>query len=52
MYSISDNYYEKAYGEMLEGITDGRMHLFENGDHPAMLSNFGEFLQLSKEFLL
>ena len=52
MYSISDNYYEKAYGEMLEGIPDGRMHLFENGDHPAMLSNFGEFLQLSKEFLL
>ena len=51
MYSIADDYYEKVYGEILEKVPDGKMHLFEHGDHPAMLTNFEEFYRLSMDFL-
>lgn len=51
MNSISDNYYEKVYGDILKTIKNGRMHLFPKGDHPAMISNFIEFYDLSIEYL-
>ena len=51
MYSISDTYYEDVYGDLLSKIGHGKMHLFDNGDHPAMISNFDEFYSLSVEFL-
>ncbi|MBO4878365.1 MAG: alpha/beta hydrolase [Ruminococcus sp.] len=51
MYSISDEYYEKVYGEMLEKLPKGRMYIFSEGGHPAMLSNFSEFYELSIDFL-
>ncbi|MBO7451051.1 MAG: alpha/beta hydrolase [Clostridiales bacterium] len=51
MYSISDNYYEDVYGEILGKIKHGKMLLFEKGDHPAMISNFDEFYDHSIEFL-
>ena len=51
MYSISDRYYENVYGEILSKTGHGKMHLFDTGDHPAMISNFDEFYNLSNEFL-
>jgi len=51
MYSISDDYYEKVYGEILKKVPRAGMHLFEHGDHPAMLTNFEEFYRLSTDFL-
>ena len=51
MYSISDNYYENVYGEILSKIKHGKMYLFDKGDHPAMISNFDKFYSLSIEFL-
>lgn len=51
MYSIADNYYEEVYGEMLSKIGHGKIHLFDKGDHPAMISNFDEFYDLSIGFL-
>lgn len=51
MNSISDDYYERVYGDILKMIPKGSMHLFPKGDHPAMISNFKEFYDLSIEFL-
>ena len=51
MYFISDNYYENVYGEILKKTGHGKMHLFDKGDHPAMISKFDEFYDLSIEFL-
>ncbi len=48
--SISPNYFEKIYGEMLFKIGHGTMHLFETGSHPAMMSNQDEFVSISKDF--
>ncbi|WP_367270510.1 hypothetical protein [Ruminococcus sp.] len=36
---------------MLQKIPNGRMYLFENGDHPAMLTNADEFYDISMDFL-
>ena len=52
MYSISEDYYEKAYDDILAKLPKGKMYLFSHGDHPAMMSCFGEFYPLSMEFLL
>ena len=52
MYSISENYYEKVYGGILEKVKNGRMHIFPTGGHPSMISNFREFYQVSMEFLM
>jgi pimeloyl-ACP methyl ester carboxylesterase len=51
MYSVSDDYYETIYADMLRELNNGRMHLFSKGDHPAMMSNFQEFFGLSMDFL-
>ena len=51
MYSISDDYYEKVYGEILKKVPRAEMHLFEHGDHPALLTDFEEFYRLSMDFL-
>lgn len=51
MYSISDNYYETVYGKMLEQIPGSKMHLFESGDHPAIITNSDLFYGVSMEFL-
>ncbi len=52
MYSLSDDYYENVYGEMLNKLKNGRIHLFSKGDHPAMMSNFQAFYDLSMVFLM
>ena len=51
MNSISDDYYEQVYGNILKMIPKGSMHLFPKGDHPAMISNFKEFYERSIEYL-
>ena len=51
MNSISDDYYEQVYGNILNTIPKGRMYLFPKGNHPAMISNFRAFYDLSIEFL-
>lgn len=51
MYSLSDNYFENVYGEMLNKIGHGKMYLFDTGDHPAMITNFERFYQVSLDFL-
>ncbi|SEK94487.1 alpha/beta hydrolase fold [Ruminococcus sp. YRD2003] len=52
MYSISDHYYEKVYGDIVSKIKNGSIHLFSKGDHPAIISCFQEFYPLSIDFLL
>lgn len=48
--ALSPDYFRKVYGEMIEKIGHGKIHLFSTGGHPAMLSNSQEFYQLSIEF--
>lgn len=48
--SLDANYFQKTYGEMIKKIGHGRMHIFESGGHPAMLSNQYEFANLSRDF--
>ncbi len=52
MYSISNDYYEKTYDEIISKVKHGKIHLFSKGDHPAIISNFKEFYPLSIEFLM
>lgn len=49
--TISPDYFKKVYGELIEKIGHGKIHLFNTGGHPAMLTNSEEFYQLSMEFL-
>lgn len=49
--SVEPDYFERVYGEMLKKTGHGRMHLFEKGGHPAILSSADEFLKVSIEFL-
>lgn len=51
MYSIKDGFYEDVYGKILKQISRGKMLLFENGEHPAILSNTELFFDLSMDFL-
>ena len=50
MYSIADDYYENVYGAIIQKVPKAKKHLFEHGDHPAMLSDFEEFYGLSMDF--
>lgn len=47
---ISFTYFEKTYGEILDKIGHGKMHLFDAGGHPAMLTNPDEFYKISMDF--
>jgi pimeloyl-ACP methyl ester carboxylesterase len=48
---ISPDYFEEVYGKIIEKIGHGKIHLFSEGGHPAMLTNPVEFYELSMEFL-
>lgn len=48
---ISPDYFEEVYGSLIEKIGHGKIHLFNEGGHPAMLTNPIEFYELSMEFL-
>lgn len=44
-------HFRKMFDRMLLKIPNAQQHIFSQGDHPAMLSNAGEFLALCEEFL-
>jgi pimeloyl-ACP methyl ester carboxylesterase len=48
--SIDPDYFEKTYGSMLAKMGHGKMHLFDTGGHPAMLTTQEEFYKKSMEF--
>lgn len=49
--AVSPDFFEEVYGDILKKIGHGEMYLFHEGGHPAMLSNPGDFYQLSMKFL-
>lgn len=49
---ITDDFFERTYAKLLAKIPNGSMHLFEQGGHPAMLSNGEPFAKVGKEFFL
>ena len=51
MSSVSGFYLENTYAEMIQKIGHGKMHLFDHGGHPAMMTNQDEFYRISMDFL-
>ncbi len=49
--AVSPDYFETVYGEMITNIGHGKIHLFNQGGHPAMLSNPKDFYKISIDFL-
>lgn len=47
---ITDDFFERTFSKLLAKIPNGTMHLFEQGGHPAMLSNGEVFAKVSREF--
>lgn len=50
VFMVSPDYYEEVYGTMIKKIGHGKIHLFDEGGHPAMLTNPTEFFELSMRF--
>lgn len=48
---LGADYFDRVYGEMIRKIGHGRMHIFDEGRHPAALSNGEEFIGLVQAFL-
>lgn len=42
----------KTYMELMKKVPSGRMHLFQMGGHPAMITNAEEFADLTKDFFV
>ena len=51
MYGTFDEYHEKVYDEILSKCKTARKYLLDKGDHPAMLTHFDSFYDLSMKFL-
>lgn len=49
--SSSPRFFADVYGGMLQKIGHGSMVLFDGGDHPAMLTCFPAFYEVSMQFL-
>lgn len=49
--SISPDYFEENYNRLLDKIGHGKIYLFDEGGHPAILTNDKDFLVISKKFL-
>lgn len=49
---ITSDFFEMTYGKLLAKIPNGAMRLFEQGGHPAMLSNGEVFAKVATEFLI
>ncbi len=47
---VPSGFFERTYGDMLAKIPRGTMHLFDEGGHPAMLSNAEEFAEVARQF--
>lgn len=52
MSAVSGNYLENVYKDMLQKIGHGKLHLFNSGGHPAMITNQDEFHKISVDYLL
>lgn len=48
---VNPEFYEQKYSILIEKFGCGKMHIFKNGGHPALLSNRDEFIFIAKEFL-
>ena len=48
---ISNNFYNELFKNLISKVQNGSMYIFEQGGHPAMLSNADKFFELAKEFL-
>lgn len=45
------NFLEDTYKAINEKVLNGEYYIFENGGHPAMISNWEKFIEISKNFL-
>lgn len=43
-------YYDEVFAQILNKIGHGKLHMFDHGEHPAMLSNQDKFVAISKSF--
>jgi len=48
---VHPDFYLKTYSKLIEKMGDGEMYIFDQGRHPALLSNKDEFVKLAKDFL-
>lgn len=48
--SVSSDYFDEIYNRLLNKIGHGKIYLFDEGGHPAMLTNDKDFLIISKKF--
>jgi pimeloyl-ACP methyl ester carboxylesterase len=48
---VHPDFYLKTYSELIKKMGNGEMHIFDQGRHPALLSNQVEFVKLAKAFL-
>lgn len=51
MNAVSADYLESVYADMISKAGHGRMHLFDSGGHPAMMTNQDAFYAVSMDFL-
>ena len=47
---IDSDFYENTYTDIVRKIGKGRIHIFESGGHPAMMSNKNVFVRLANDF--
>lgn len=47
---VSPTYFQETYTRMIEKIGHGKIYLFQQGGHPALLSNLDEFVEISMRF--
>lgn len=47
---ITPDFFQETYGSMLNKIPEASMYLFEEGGHPAMLTNGKEFSRIAYDF--
>lgn len=48
---VTPEFYKKTYSSLLKKIPDGKMHLFEQGSHPAILSNARPYSKIAIRFI-
>lgn len=47
---VTEDFYDHLFRDMIHKIRHGQKYLFNQGGHPAMLSNQEEFVKISKDF--
>jgi pimeloyl-ACP methyl ester carboxylesterase len=47
---VDPNFYLKTFSTLIEKVRSGEMYIFNQGGHPALLSNKDEFVKLAKDF--